>query len=89
MESASYIDWNNLDLTSPEKVHEFARAVEAGGQRAVARAIADHKAIGNPIYFRDPAKYELLVKEMPDGRRFHVEISESGTETVIRQLSVG
>ena len=89
MQTDRIIDWSNLDLTTSEKVHAFARAVEAGGQRAVAKAIADHKATGNPIYFRDPAIYELLIKEMPDGRRFHVEISESGNETVIRQLAVG
>lgn len=87
MDADRRIDWDNLDLSTPEKVHAFAFAVEAGGQRAVARAIADHKATGNPIYFRDPAQYAILIKEMPDGRRYHVEISETGTETVIRQLS--
>lgn len=79
-------NWDKLDLSTPEKVHEFALAVEAGGQRAVAKAIAEHKATGNPIYFRDPNHCGILIKELPDGRRFHIEVSDSGSETVIKQL---
>ncbi len=70
------------DLSSPEKIHEFALSVEQAGQEAVAEAIADHKAAGNPIYFRDPGSPDVLIKEMPDGRRFHVEMAEDGTEIV-------
>ncbi len=83
MASGAEFDWDTLDLSTPEKLHEFALYLEEGGQQAVAKAIADHKAAGNPVYFRDPAVDGVLVKEMPDGRRFHIEVNADGTETVL------
>ena len=79
MASSRTFDWDNLDLSTPEKLHAFALYLEEGGQQA----IADHKAAGNPIYFRDPSADGVLVKEMPDGRRFHIAFNGDGTETVI------
>ena len=80
------IDWEHLDLSTPDRVHDFAVRIEAGGRAAVADAIADHKAAGNPIYYRaDEAPY-VLVKELADGRRFLVEVGEDGSVTVGAQL---
>lgn len=86
MASSRTFDWDNLDLSTPEKLHAFALYLEEGGQQAVAKAIADHKAAGNPIYFRDPSVDGVLVKEMPDGVRFHVGFDADGVETILGTL---
>ncbi len=77
------INWNNLNLSTPAKLHERALSVEEAGQAAVARTIADHKAVGNPIYYTEPDNLDLIIMEMPDGQRFHVELASDGTEIVI------
>ena len=81
------IDWTNPDLSSSEKVHAFAQAVEESGQRAVAKAIAEHKALGNPIYFCDRDAPEILIKEMADGHRYRVVLAEDGSETVVGEAA--
>lgn len=81
------VNWPDVDLSTPEKLHEFALSVEEGGRRAVADAISHHRAIGNPIYFREQANSDVLIKELSDGRRFHVVIAEDGSETVVEPLS--
>ncbi len=86
MESASTFDWDDLDLSTPEKLHEFALYLEEGGRQAVVKAIADHKAAGNPVYFRYPSTGGLLVKEMPDGSRFHVGFDADGLEIILGTL---
>ncbi len=86
MASGAKFDWDTLDLSTPEKLHEFALYLEEGGQQAVAKAIADHKAAGNPVYFQYPAADGVLVKEMPDGRRFRIEVNADGTETLLDTL---
>ncbi len=83
MASGAELDWDTHDLSTPEKLHEFALYLEEGGQQAVAKAIADHKAAGNPVYFQYPATDGVLVKEMPDGRCYHIEVNADGTETVL------
>jgi len=49
------------------------------GQRAVHNAISKHKAMGNPIYFKEKG---LLIKELADGTRFIVKASLDGITTV-------
>lgn len=80
------IDWRNLDLSTDEKALEFAARLESGGREAVAAAIADHKAAGNPVYFSHPDHPDIIVKEMPDGRRFQVRVDRDGNEAVVRPL---
>jgi hypothetical protein len=87
MNALTKIDWNRLDLSTPERLHEFAVRIEAGGRAAVAEAIADHKAAGNPIYYGSDERPHALVKELPDGRRFLVEVTTDGTELVGAQIA--
>lgn len=82
MNAPRRVDWNNLDLSTPERFHQFVLEIEASSRAAVAAAIADHKAAGNAIYYRSEAPPDILVKELPDGRRFRVEFSDDGVETV-------
>ena len=65
---------------------EDAVILEHAGQQAVAKAITEHKAADNPIYFRDPAYPGILVKEMPDGSRFSVRFMPNGSETVLAPI---
>lgn len=81
------IDWGQLDLSTPEKLREFAFHLERAGREAVAEAIAAHKAAGNPIYFGDPADSGILVKELADGRRFRVDIADDGRETILAAVA--
>lgn len=87
MNAPRRIDWNELDLSTPERLRNFAIWLEEGGQEAVAAAIADHKAAGNPVYFRPAATPDILVKELPDGRRFRVTFRNDGTEIVHAQVA--
>ena len=87
MNAPRRIEWNELDLSTSERLHEFAVRIEEGGREAVAAAIADHKAAGNPIYYRSPDAPHVLVKELPDGRRFRIDVDEDGSEIVGAQLA--
>jgi hypothetical protein len=72
-----------LDLSTPEKFRRFALSVERAGQRAVAKAIAHHKSLGNPIYYTDPSFSDCIIKELADGRRFQIRVADDGAETVL------
>jgi hypothetical protein len=79
----------DLEDTSPQSNEDQSfsvrsKRVEEGCQAAVKRAIKEHLAMGRPIYFRDPKG--RLVKQMPDGRRFAVRVSQDGEEVVLQQL---
>ena len=85
-DSKSRIDWERLDLSTDERVRNFAAQLEHGGREAVAAAIADHKAAGNPVYYSDPDESEVIIKEMPDGQRFQIRVDRDGNEVVVRSL---
>lgn len=62
-----------------------AKLSEKYGREAVRKAIAQHKAAGNPIYFSD--KNGGIVKELADGRQFLIEVSlVDGSETIEKQI---
>ncbi|MSO77330.1 MAG: hypothetical protein EXQ87_10560 [Alphaproteobacteria bacterium] len=72
-----------FDLSTPEKFHRFALSVAEAGERAVAKAIAHHKSLGNPIYYCDPSDSDGMIKELADGRRFHIRVADDGAETIL------
>jgi hypothetical protein len=80
------LEREELDLSTPEKFRRFALSVERAGQRAVAKAIAHHKSLGNPIYYKDPATPDCIIKELADGRRFHIQVADDGSETLLRAV---
>ena len=75
-----------MDLSTREKLHEFALSVEKAAQEAAAEAISQHRSLGNPIYFCDQENPDILIKELADGRRFHVMIDGDGSETTVERL---
>ena len=61
------------------KPSPFALKVVESAQKAGLEAIAHHKAIGNPIYYK---KNGQLIKEMADGTQYLVKVSKNGIETI-------
>jgi hypothetical protein len=60
-----------------EKAMEHAEEIRRAGAEAVKVALA----AGVPVYYFDDNLGDGIIKEMPDGRRFHVTI-ENGEEIV-------
>lgn len=75
-----FVNWSDPDSSA-----DFGERVTFAGDKAVVSAIRKHQSRGMPIYFTD--NQERLVKRMPDGTRYEVEIEPSGDEVVIGELS--
>lgn len=60
----------------------FGKRIVQIGKQAAREAIAKHKAMGNPIYYKEKGK---LIKELADGTRYLVKASIDGIE-IIRKL---
>lgn len=65
-----------------KKFIPLSKKIERSSKKAAKKAIADHKKHGNPIYFKEKG---ILIKEMPDGTRYHVR-ADSGGIKVIKKL---
>ena len=63
----------------------FSRYAEKIGKEAVRKAIAEHKAAGNPIYYSD--KTGQMIKEFADGKKYLVKINLDGTQKVGKQIT--
>jgi len=64
----------------------FGRLAEKIGKEAVRKAIAEHKANGNPIYYSNVKGQ--MIKEMADGRKFIIKVSlVDGSETIGKQVN--
>ena len=63
----------------------FARYAEKIGKEAVRKAIAEHKAAGNPIYYSN--EKGQMIKELADGKKYLVKISIiDGSEKIGKQV---
>lgn len=54
----------------------WAKKLEQLAQAGVKRAIAKHQADGQPIYYEHESKPGAIVMELPDGRRFEVDLED-------------
>lgn len=82
-----FIEWSSPESQDAAPGLSFSDRVEYGGQFAVKNQIERHKEAGNPVYSTDARG--RLVKEMPDGHKFEVRVSETGEETTVRDLTRG
>jgi hypothetical protein len=74
-----FVNWSK-----PGSMPDFGERIEFAGQKAVATAIRKHEDSGHPVYFTDSRG--RLVRRMPDGARYEVEVEDSGDEVVIGEL---
>jgi hypothetical protein len=65
-----------------ENAIKYEEAITTAGRRAMQRA----KLAGAPVYFMDPSISDGIIREMPDGSRDVVEISD-GEDLVLRNLN--
>ncbi len=66
-------------FTKQHPLSPFGQRIVQIGQKAALEAIARHKALGNPIYYKEKG---TLIKELPDGTRLVVEASADGIQTI-------
>lgn len=57
----------------------FGAKILQSAQKAALEAIAQHKAVGNPIYYKEKGS---LIKELSDGPKYLVKASQDGIETI-------
>ena len=57
----------------------LGKKIVQGAQKAALEAIAQHKKVGNPIYYKERGS---LIKELADGTQYLVKASERGIETI-------
>ena len=57
----------------------FGMKILKSAQKAALEAIAQHKAVGNPIYYKEKG---CLIKELPDGTKYLVKASQDGIQTI-------
>ncbi len=62
------------------KLSVLGKQIVLSAQQAGLEAIAAHKAVGNPIYYKEKG---MLIKELADGTRYLVKASKNGI-TIIR-----
>jgi len=79
LEVLPFINWSNPDATP-----DFGERVEFAGKKAVVTAVREHEDSGHPVYFTDSRG--RLVKRMPDGTRYEVDVEPSGHEVVLGEL---
>ena len=80
IEVLPFINWSDPDA-SPD----FGERVEFAGKKAVVTVVRRHEDQGIPVYFSDSRGQ--LVKRMPDGTRYKVELEPSGREVVLGELN--
>jgi hypothetical protein len=80
MEVLPFINWSD-----PDAMPDFGERVEFTGKKAVVTALRRHEDQGKPVYFSDGRGH--LVKRMPDGTRYEVEVELSGREVVLGELA--
>lgn len=71
---------DNSDQSKP--IQSWGEWVEISiklAQEGVQREIAEHKAMGNPIYYEENGK---LVMENSQGEKFEYKHTENGTEII-------
>jgi hypothetical protein len=56
--------------TLAEPLSEESLRIRDAAAKAAPRAIAEHKAAGRTIYYKDPAYPGCTIEELADGRRF-------------------
>lgn len=61
------------------KLSSFGNSILKSAQKAALESIAQHKAAGNPIYFKEKG---MLIKELADGTQYLVRVSKNGIETI-------
>ena len=57
----------------------FGKRILKSAKKAALEAIAQHKAVGNPIYYKEKG---VLIKELADGTKYLVRASQDGIETI-------
>jgi hypothetical protein len=68
-----------------QKESEFAQSgkkLERLAQAGVKREIAKHKAAGQPIYYEHERLPDVIVMELPDGRRIEYHVDEEPPELI-------
>jgi len=73
-----------LENLHANRISQFGLLAEKLGREGVHQAIAEHKSVGNPIYFTN--QDGQMIKELADGKQFIVEISLNGREKVGKQI---
>ena len=68
-----------LDYTIKKGLSPLSRKIEKMAKKAASEVIAKHKAIGNPIYYKEKEK---LIKELADGTRYLVKVTVDGIKTI-------
>lgn len=71
---------NNHDQLKPtQSFGEWAKIVETKAQEGVQQEIAEHRAMGNPIYYEKDGK---LIMETSKGECFEYKHTENGNEII-------
>lgn len=65
-----------------ENAAKYQEAINTAGERAIQRA----KRVGAPVYYMDAAIGEGIIRELPDGSRQRVAISD-GEDVVLEYLA--
>lgn len=76
-EKLGFTKVNYFDHHHP--LSSFGNRILKSAQKAALHAIAQHKAAGNPIYYKEKG---VLIKELSDGTKYLVEASQDGIKTI-------
>jgi len=71
--------FNTACFTKRDSLSPLGQRIVEIGQNAALQAIARHKALGNPIYYKEK---DRLIKELADGTRYLVKASIDGIQTI-------
>jgi hypothetical protein len=66
------------------KFLDWTQELELLIQKGLEAEIADHQAQGRPIFYSQSG---MLIMELPDGRCFEYQDTESGKRQIIRSIS--
>ncbi|HUX78813.1 MAG TPA: hypothetical protein VMW10_03570 [Alphaproteobacteria bacterium] len=72
-------EFKMLNYTIKKGLSPLSRKLEKMANRTASEAIAKHKAIENPIYYKEKGK---LIKELADGTRYLVKVTIDGIKTI-------